>query len=690
MNPDAFPEQFARTRRFTLGVPGRFVVSPDGERVLFTRTDSGADPTNRLWLYDALDGSERDLSGPGVDGCSADRQVRLVAFTRDGDLWTVRTDGGAPRRIPTPGAPGPVMTPRPSPDGSLIAYVSGGALRVVRTDGTHDRALAEPSGADVTYGLPDHTAIESIGRSRAYWWSPASDALLVARVDASMVRRRYIADPAHPERAPRAFRYPAAGTANAVTTLHLVTVEGLHTHVRLPLRATQAAETEAPLGGWRDPAFEYVLSADWGAAGPVATVQTRDQRTVWTVRVDPASGEADVVDRQTDEHWVEFPEGAPLFTGSGLSVLAAVDGDIRTIRIGGVQAPTGLHVREVLGAAGDTGDRVFFTASEDPTQTHVWAYEPGRGYERLSREPGVHTAAVGGATVVLDSRTPDGQRVTVLRGGKPVGQIGVLAEEPLVRPRPIHLTLGRRELRSRLHLPSWYAQGSEDAAPLPVLLSPYAGPGMQIVTEARAWYTAVCQWFAEQGFAVLATDGRGTPGRGVAWQRAILGDRLGPVIADQIDALHAAAEKYGALDLNRVAIRGWSFSGYLAAGAVLHRPDVFHAAVAGAAPTDRRLYDTFWEERYLGHPDVQPEGYDRCDLLPHAARLSRPLLLVHGLADENVAPANTLRLSAALLAAGRPHSLLTLPETGHLVARKGVADGLLRVELDFLKKSLGG
>ena len=305
----------------------------------------------------------------------------------------------------------------------------------------------------------------------------------------------------------------------------------------------------------------------------------------------------------------------------------------------------------------------------------------------MTSEPGTHTAAAGGDTLVIDSQTPDGQRVTVLRRGRPDGRIAVLAEEPLVIPRPVHLRLGARELRSRLHLPSWYQPGS---GRLPVLLSPYAGPGMQLVTQARAWYTAVCQWFAEQGFAVLATDGRGTPGRGVAWQRAILGDRLGPVLADQVDALHAAAEDHDALDLGRVGIRGWSFSGYLAAGAVLLRPDVFHAAVAGAPPTDRRLYDSYWEERFLGHPDIQPEGYQRSSLLPLAPRLTRPLLLVHGLADDNVYPVHTLRLSAALLAAGRPHTVLPLPGMGHRVTGEGVADQLLWHELAFLRTSLGG
>ncbi len=210
-----------------------------------------------------------------------------------------------------------------------------------------------------------------------------------------------------------------------------------------------------------------------------------------------------------------------------------------------------------------------------------------------------------------------------------------------------------------------------------------------MVTKSREWWTAVCQWFAEQGFAVLATDGRGTPGRGVAWQRAVLGDRLRPVLEDQIDALHAAVERYDVLDSTRVGIRGWSFSGYLAAGAVLHRPDVFHVAVAGAAPVDRRLYDTYWEERYLGHPDVQRDAYERCSLLPYAHRLTRPLMLVHGLDDDNVFPVHTLRLSAALLAAGRPHTVLPLSGAGHLVAGEGQADALLQLELAFLREALG-
>jgi len=191
------------------------------------------------------------------------------------------------------------------------------------------------------------------------------------------------------------------------------------------------------------------------------------------------------------------------------------------------------------------------------------------------------------------------------------------------------------------------------------------------------------------GIAVLVADGRGTPGRGPEWERAVYGDLYGPVLEDQVTALHEAARQHPDLDLDRVGIRGWSFGGSLAALAVLRRPDVFHAAVAGAAVTDQRLYNTHWRERFLGHPDDFPERYDASSLLLAAPGLTRPLLLIHGLADDNVHPAHTLRLSGALLAAGRPHEVLLLPGVGHANMGTGVSEDLLWYQLRFLQRHLG-
>jgi len=220
-----------------------------------------------------------------------------------------------------------------------------------------------------------------------------------------------------------------------------------------------------------------------------------------------------------------------------------------------------------------------------------------------------------------------------------------------------------------------------------VLLDPYGGPSVQRVVSARDAYLQ-SQWFADQGFAVLVTDGRGTPGRGAAWERAVHLDLAGPVLEDQVEALHAVAADHPEMDLSRVGIRGWSFGGYLAALAVLRRPDVFHAAVAGAPVTDWRIYDTHYTERYLGHPEEHPEAYERSSLIADAPKLERPLLLIHGLADDNVVAAHTLRLSRALLEAGRPHQVLPLSGVTHMTPQEVVAENLLLLQVAFLRQAL--
>ncbi|TJZ58651.1 S9 family peptidase [Streptomyces piniterrae] len=715
-NPADFPRQFARSRRFSLGVPRHFTVSPDGRRIVFVRTGSGTDPVGRLWQYEegcaeGEDGAggERLLADPtvlvsagagavpeeerlrrerarerseGVVGYAADDAVDLVAFALSGVLWAVRTDGGAPFSVPTAG---PVVDPRPSPDGRRIAYVTGGSFHVVDPAGD-DRRLARAEGPDITYGLAEYAAAESMGRQRGYWWAPDGRQVLVARADATRVEQRYIGDPADPTKPPRAMRYPAAGTVNAEVTLHLLSLEGERVDVV-----------------WDRRTYEYLVAAGWDAHGPLIAVQSRDQRTLRTLAVDPATGATEVLHERTDPAWVQIVPGTPARTASGALVLPEDEGDTRHLTVGGRRVtPEGLQLRAVLGVA---GERVLFTASEDPTETHVWRHEPGHGLRRLSGTPGRYTGVARGGTVVLEGMTERGNEVRVVRaapdadGGAPDGDgepwgdgaphrvIASVAEEPAVTPRPVHLTLGERELRGALFLPSWHKEG---AGKLPVLLDPYGGPAMQLVIRARTWFTCVSQWFAEQGFAVLVVDGRGTPGRGPAWEKAVHGDHLTPVVEDQVDALRAAGERFPDLDLGRVAIRGWSFGGFLAAAAVLHRPDVFHAAVAGAPPTDQRLYDTHWKERFLGHPDERPENYARSSLVGRGHLLRRPLLLVHGLADDNVAVAHTLRFSAELLAAGRPHSVLPLPGATHSPADDGVNENLLRIQRDFLRDALGG
>ncbi len=265
-------------------------------------------------------------------------------------------------------------------------------------------------------------------------------------------------------------------------------------------------------------------------------------------------------------------------------------------------------------------------------------------------------------------------------------EIELFAETPSISLNVRLLTLGARQLRAALVLPKGHVPGSGS---LPVLLDPYGGPAMQKVTASAGTFLE-SQWFADQGFAVLVIDGRGTPGRGPEWDRSIRGDHATPVLEDQVDGLHAAAAEWPDLDLSRVAIRGWSFGGFLAALAVLRRPDVFHVAIAGAPVTEDRLYDTHYTERYLGNPDLEPANYAAVSLIAEAPRLTRSLMLIHGLSDDNVVVAHTLRLSAALLAAGREHTVLPLTGATHMANDEAVAENLLVLELEFIRRALAG
>lgn len=304
----SFPRQHARTQRFSLGAPRGFAVAPDGSRVAFLRSRTGTDRANVLWVLDLDDGREYAAADPrtllagadeelsaeerarrertregssGVVGYAVDAAVELAAFTLSGRLFTAELRAGTARELPVPG---PVVDPRPSPDGRHIAYVSQGRLRVVPTegperteDGAGDRSLAEPDGPGVTWGLAEFIAAEEMDRHRGFWWSPDSDRVLAARVDDSPVHRWWIADPAHPDREPAQVAYPAAGTPNASVGLALLGLDGSRTDVT-----------------WDQERYPYLARVHWSAAGPpLLLVQSRDQRAQRYLTVDTKTGATD-------------------------------------------------------------------------------------------------------------------------------------------------------------------------------------------------------------------------------------------------------------------------------------------------------------------------------------------------------------------------------------------------------------
>ena len=445
-------------------------------------------------------------------------------------------------------------------------------------------------------------------------------------------------------------------------------------------------------------------------------------------------GSTRVLEEHGNAYWLDLIHGTPAFTPNGRLICSMndMDADTNRLTVDGVPfTPAGLQVREVLNVTdGDVlcvvqrtpellpDDSLPFlwqsnAADHDARSFDVVSIHYDGTWEPLTYVPGQWTMSRAGNGCVVTGRGMDDATVqmqhcmnisTTDENGTDVASMVVApienhAETPGFTPN-VHFTrLGERGLYAAIVLPS---AGSEyaHADTLPVLMKPYGGPGFQQVVENQSFYWDA-QWWADQGYIVVTADGRGTTGRGPQWDRAIYETMKSVTLEDQVDAVRALPEALATLaaqenkessettilqpDLNRVAMIGWSYGGFLSALAVLEAPETFAAACAGAPPTDWTLYDTHYTERYLG---LDPAVYERNSIIADAPQLDRPLMLIHGFADDNVTIAHSLRLSQALMAAGRKHTFLPLTGITHMTNDETVAENLLILQRDFLAEAL--
>ena len=691
---ESYPRQSARTRGFRLGAPRMFRVSPDGQRVVFIRSSAGDDAVGRLVVLDVasareqivadplvfLDSDSEDLSPAersrrermreataGIVGYTTDRDVTRAAFGLSGGLYVADLTGTVPaRRLPVGG---PVLDPRLSPDGQQVAYVVNGAIHVVSWDGSAKRELATPEAATVAYGTADFIAAEELDRSVGLWWSPNSDSVLAERYDEADVSIWWIADPVHPDREPIQHRYPAAGTANPAVSLHLLTLDGVRTEIN-----------------WEHGIYPYLSDVSWSSYGdPLVVLLDRAQQRRLVLALDPSSGAAREVHAHSDPSWIDASPGLVRWAPDGRMLTIKVAADTYRLAADEVLlSPDGTQVAALLDV---TANNCLLLLQDSSTTAYLATVDWDGVMSPLTPRDGWATGSRGGDTLVTatsawDAATP---AVQVTRADGTTFVVASYAESPHVAPRVTLLEAGERGIITAVVFPHDHVPGSRQ---LPILFAPYGGPHHCEAIPAVNF--GVHQWFADQGFVVVVADGRGTPGRGPGWERAIFRDFVGPILEDQVTAVEAVFAAYpNDVDPARVGIRGWSFGGYLAALAVLRRPDVFHAAVAGAPVTDWRLYDTAYTERYLGQPQEVPAVYEANSLLSMAPTLQRPLLLIHGMTDDNVAVAHTLALSGALTVAGRPHQVLPLSGVTHMTPQEDVAENRLLLELHFLRSTLG-
>lgn len=717
-------EEKARRERAREGGQGIVSYSVDdaGTRAVFT-------VFGRLFLCEIPEGAgEQD---PGASGAIRTRELAGSYFGGD---------GGPDDQY------GPILNPRLSPDGRHVLYTTGEHLNLVdiahwddwskarstpespepseRMDddgcGSRHHAPREPEPVDdrITtvwavcgddsdrentwrIGLAEFVAGEEMDRYDGFWWSPDSRQVIFETYDAEPEPVWFISDPANPGNGPSRRRYPRALTRNADVHMSFANLEFDEHDRYIGLDVQQIS--------WNRKDYEYVAAVSWTAGQePLLLVQNRRQTKDQVLRVETdggLKGRTQVVEEHANAQWLDLVAGTPAATARGGIVCAMNDMDTDTNRLtldGVAFTPAGWQVRQVLDV-GDSGVLAVVQRSPrsdgDPAVPDAWADDAGEHDARsmdvvefdyhgaitpISTKPGIWTAVRSGAGMVLSGSTMDEPHGVMLHmNSSCAARIDSRAARPGFTPNTAFVRLGAHRLYTAITKPSAESPYAH-ADSLPVLLKPYGGPGFQQVVFSQSYYWD-SQWWADQGFLVVTVDGRGTTGRGPAWDRAIFERMKSVTLADQIEAVHALPEVAPQADLDRVAIIGWSYGGFLSALAVLDAPDTIHAACAGAPPTDWTLYDTHYTERYLG---LDPAVYHENGIIQDAAKLRRPLMLIHGFADDNVSIANSLRLSQALTQEGRPHTFLPLTGITHMTNDETIAQRLLTLQRDFLYEAL--
>jgi len=636
-------------------------VVASGQRDVVAR--AGGEAAAALSREEILRRERRRIQDLGITQFVLAERADVVVYAFAGDLHLIRP-GQAPLRLTTSTAS--EQDPRLSPDGRRLAYVREGDLYVMDLNTGAERRLTSEAAAGITYGLAEYIAQEEMDRPEGFWWSPDGERLAVARVDETGIPAYPIVHQGGDQWEVETHRYPFAGGPNAKVRLGLVAAAG------------------GPIA-WLDLGPEpendgYLARVAFGPDGALyAQVQSRDQRLLRLLRFAPGTRARTVVLEERDASWIRpnddfrpLPDGRFLWSSQSGGwrhiELRSAGGDL--IR----DLTPGDEPIDRIEGVDEKGGLVFFTTPRDGALEKTLCRVGLDGGEavRLTPEPGFHTVTV----------APDGRHMVDVHDSAATPPRAYLLDASGRRLRTIDANDDPEVTALDLRPPRFVTLAGPDGTTLhgaiflprrldpgrryPALVRVYGGPTVQ--TVKNSWEVTQdlrAQHLAERGYVVFRLDNRGTPRRGRTFEAALY-RRLGSVeVEDQIaGARWLAAQPF--VDGDRIGIYGWSYGGYIAALCLLRTPGVFKAGVVGAPVTDWAGYDTHYTERYMGTPADNPDGYSKSSVLPLASTLARPVLIIHGMADENVHFRHTARLVNALNAAQRPYELLPFPEERHL------------------------
>ncbi len=689
--------------------PRALKLSPDGKLVTLLKPRPDEKERLDLWAIDTVTGAQRMLvdskkTGSGAALSEAEKMQRerdrTVAGSTgitsydwspdgksllvpvDGDLYLAALGGKVTRLTDTPDGE---LNGVVSPKGGFVSFVRGGNL-FVQPIGGAARAVTQGGSETVTWGVAEFVAQEEMDRRTGYWWSPQDDRIAVARVDegpVGLVTRTSIGgDGANVYQQ----RYPAAGKANALVDLYVTNPDG-------------SGQVKVDLG---DNADIYLARVAWAKDGRTLYVQreSRDQKRLDLLAVDPATGKAKVVLTETAKTWINLSDNFhALADGSFLWWSErSGHGHLYRVRGGKWTALTSgeWDVRNVVGVDEGRG-LVYFAANKDtPVEQQIYVASLSKAVPpRALTSAGWWNEAVmdGAASRIVVTRSNGDQPKQVYLADSNGKQLQWLSENALTGTHPYAPYIAGHAktifgsvkaadgttLYTRMLTPPL-----EPGKRYPVFMIHYGGPGGGRVATNQ-WGGALNQYLVDQGWIVFMIDNRGTPDRGKAFEDPIY-RAMGTVeVDDQLKGLDwLKAQPF--VDAARVATYGWSYGGYMTLKLLEKAPGAFAAGIAGAPVTKWELYDTHYTERYLGKPQDRPSAYPKSDALEDAPKIRDPLLLIHGMSDDNVVFDNSTALMAKMQASATPFEMMVYPGQTHRVGGPGVGLHLWETILSFLER----